>query len=83
MKTKTFSLAELSRMGKIESILGYNIVSSGTVKGKITNLIRDKYGRLSGVEMESADESTTKHAAIAYNKIDSVDEENKVVNADF
>lgn len=83
MENKTLSLAELSRLGKVDSILGYEVVSGGSVKGKISSLIRDKYGRLSGIEVEFSGEKPIKHTAIAYNKIESVDTERKVVNANI
>ena len=83
MESNTFSLAELSRMGKVDSILGYEVVADGTVKGKISNLLRDKYGRLSGVEIEFEEKSAHKHTAVPYNKIDSVDEIKKIVNANI
>jgi len=83
MENKTLSLAELSRMGKLDTIMGYDVVSGGSVKGKISDLIRDKYGRLSGIEIEYTDERPLKHSAIAYNKIESVDTTKKLVNANL
>ncbi|MBL7190301.1 hypothetical protein ISS30_01270 [bacterium] len=71
------SLAQLSREGSIDVIMGAEAESDSIIMGKVEKLMHDKYGRLAGVEIRVNE--TQKLQPIPYVKIDGYDDERRVL----
>jgi hypothetical protein len=83
MADELLSLAQLSRAGKIRTIVGYSLEVEGKIVGKVLQLLQDKYGRLEGLQIELQKEGSVSKLALPYAKVSGVDEGRKVVLAKF
>jgi hypothetical protein len=74
------ALSDILRNRKSNLVLQCSVESGGKVKGKVSRLVQDKYGRISGIEILT-NEGTS--LVIPYEWVDGIDEERKVLLAHF
>ncbi len=72
-------LSQIAREGAVDSLIGMEVESGGKIMGKVKNLVRDKFDRLSGIEVKPDEGSEI--LPVPYGNIEGVDEERKVLIA--
>lgn len=69
-------LGDLARRRQMNIVFDCQVESNGKIIGKVANLLKDKYERVSGFEIKGETGSST---VIPYEWVTGVDEERKVM----